>query len=61
MQGHRAWWSWLTAGVGGAQWGGGVAASQLCVECHDFEQSPDFLYGTEWPKIEHGLEPHMKK
>lgn len=33
---------------------GGVAASQLCVQCHDFEQSPTFLYGDKWPLIQHG-------
>ncbi|MCA8974093.1 MAG: hypothetical protein KDC98_05190 [Planctomycetes bacterium] len=38
---------------------GGAPASMLCVQCHDFEQSPDFLYGERWPLIEHGREPHM--
>ncbi|MCA8950079.1 MAG: hypothetical protein KDE27_11300 [Planctomycetes bacterium] len=38
---------------------GGTAPSMLCVQCHDFEQSPDFLYGDKWKLIEHGLEPHM--
>ncbi|MEO6597878.1 MAG: multiheme c-type cytochrome [Planctomycetota bacterium] len=33
---------------------GGVAASVLCVQCHDFEQSPDFLYQNKWPLIQHG-------
>jgi hypothetical protein len=33
---------------------GGVAPSLLCIQCHDFEQSPNFLYGERWPKIAHG-------
>ncbi len=33
---------------------GGVAASMLCIQCHDFEQSPNFVYGERWPLIEHG-------
>lgn len=40
---------------------GGAAPSVSCVVCHDFEQSPDFLYGDRWPKIEHGLEPHQRR
>lgn len=36
---------------------GGVAASILCAQCHDFEQSPDFLYSDKWPRIQHGREP----
>jgi hypothetical protein len=36
---------------------GGVPASVLCTQCHDFEQSPDFLYGDRWKVIEHGREP----
>lgn len=36
---------------------GGVLKSELCAQCHDFEQSPDFLYGDRWKVIEHGLEP----
>lgn len=40
---------------------GGVAASILCSQCHDFEQSPDFLYGTKWPLIQHGREPNQAK
>ncbi|MCR9244139.1 MAG: cytochrome c family protein [bacterium] len=40
---------------------GGLPKSQLCVQCHDFEQSPDFLYGTEWAKIQHGRESHWPK
>lgn len=39
----------------------GRRASELCAECHDFEQSPDFLYDQRWPKIEHGLEPGMRE
>jgi hypothetical protein len=39
---------------------GGIAASMLCIQCHDFEQSPTFLYGERWPKIEHGREPKPK-
>lgn len=38
---------------------GDVAPSLMCAECHDFEQSPDFLYGDRWAKIQHGREPHM--
>ena len=38
---------------------GGAQPSMMCVECHDFEQSPDFLYGEKWKLIEHGREPHM--
>jgi hypothetical protein len=33
----------------------------MCTTCHDFEQSPDFLYGDRWKLIEHGREPHMQK
>ena len=35
---------------------GGVPASVLCTQCHDFEQSPDFLYTDKWKLIEHGRE-----
>ncbi len=38
---------------------GGALPSEMCAECHDFEQSPDFLYGDRWKLIEHGREPHM--
>lgn len=38
---------------------GGVAPSLLCVQCHDFEQSPDFVYGAKWPLIQHGREPNQ--
>lgn len=40
---------------------GGVSPSMLCVQCHDFEQSPTFLYSDFWPKIEHGREPDQRK
>ncbi|MFM1870720.1 MAG: Perchlorate reductase subunit gamma precursor, partial [Planctomycetota bacterium] len=30
----------------------GVQPSLLCAQCHDFEQSPDFVYGDRWPKIQ---------
>jgi len=33
---------------------GGVLKSELCVQCHDFEQSPTFIYGERWQLIEHG-------
>jgi hypothetical protein len=33
---------------------GGIAPSLLCIQCHDFEQSPTFVYGERWPKIAHG-------
>lgn len=36
---------------------GNVQASVLCTQCHDFEQSPDFLYSTKWALIQHGREP----
>lgn len=36
---------------------GGQAASVLCTHCHDFEQSPDFVYTDRWAKIQHGREP----
>lgn len=35
----------------------GTEPSRLCTQCHDFEQSPDFLYTTKWAVIQHGLEP----
>lgn len=40
---------------------GGVQASVLCVQCHDFDQSPTFVYGDKWPLIQHGREPDQKK
>ena len=36
---------------------GGATASMLCTQCHDYEQSPNFLYGDKWPLIQHGREP----
>lgn len=36
---------------------GGIAPSVLCIQCHDFEQSPNFVYGDKWPLIQHGREP----
>lgn len=38
---------------------GGTAASVLCIQCHDFEQSPDFVYSQRWAPIQHGREPHQ--
>ena len=35
---------------------GDATKSQLCTQCHDFEQSPTFLYGERWPLIQHGRE-----
>jgi len=32
---------------------GGVLKSELCAQCHDFEQSPDFTYSERWKKIAH--------
>lgn len=40
---------------------GGVAASVSCTQCHDFEQSPNFVYGEKWKLIEHGREPNQQK
>lgn len=34
-----------------------LPASVLCTQCHDFEQSPTFVYGERWPHIAHGREP----
>jgi len=39
---------------------GGTAPSVLCIGCHDFEQSPDFVYSDRWAKIQHGREPQPK-
>ncbi len=36
---------------------GGVQGSVLCLQCHDYEQSPTFVYGDIWPRIAHGLDP----
>jgi hypothetical protein len=40
---------------------GGGMASVVCTQCHDFEQSPDFLYTNKWPLIQHGREPGQEK
>jgi hypothetical protein len=40
---------------------GGVMPSLLCTQCHDFEQSPDFVYGNKWPLIQHGREPSQTR
>jgi hypothetical protein len=32
----------------------GIEPSLLCVQCHDFEQSPTFVYGERWAHIAHG-------
>lgn len=40
---------------------GGVTKSQLCTQCHDYEQSPTFLYGERWPQIQHGREANQPK
>lgn len=40
---------------------GGVTPSLLCIQCHDFEQSPNFVYGERWPLIQHGREPGQVK
>ena len=29
------------------------AEKQLCITCHDGENSPDFDFKTYWPLIEH--------
>lgn len=39
---------------------GGVRPSELCVQCHDFEQSPSFVYPEKWPLIQHACEPNQK-
>lgn len=36
---------------------GGVTPSIMCTQCHDYEQSPEFVYGERWKVIEHGREP----
>jgi hypothetical protein len=36
---------------------GGLTPSVMCTQCHDYEQSPDFVYGDRWKVIEHGREP----
>lgn len=30
-----------------------TAEVQLCIKCHDYENSPDFNFDTYWPQIEH--------
>ncbi|MBM4060344.1 MAG: hypothetical protein FJ265_04490 [Planctomycetes bacterium] len=40
---------------------GAGTPSPACVACHDAEQSPDFVYGDRWPKIEHALEPGQRR
>jgi hypothetical protein len=40
---------------------GGAVPSMLCIQCHDFEQSPNFVYGERWPLIQHGREPSQVK
>ena len=35
---------------------GGELASVMCTQCHDFEQSPTFVYSERWAVIEHGKE-----
>jgi hypothetical protein len=32
----------------------GDVSPQVCLRCHDFEQSPDFEYAKRWKEIEHG-------
>jgi hypothetical protein len=34
----------------------GELPSIVCTSCHDFEQSPTFVYGERWSLIEHGRE-----
>jgi hypothetical protein len=36
---------------------GGALPSVMCTQCHDYEQSPEFVYGERWKLIEHGREP----
>lgn len=38
----------------------GAQASQLCTQCHDYEQSPTFVYGEKWAAIRHGREAHQQ-
>jgi hypothetical protein len=35
---------------------GGGTPSVVCTRCHDFEQSPTFVYSERWPLIEHARE-----
>jgi hypothetical protein len=32
----------------------------LCTQCHDYEQSPTFVYGDKWTAIRHGREAHQQ-
>ena len=32
----------------------GPVGSTRCVVCHDHDQSPDFVFGEQWPRIRHG-------
>ena len=36
---------------------GGVTPSVMCTQCHDYEQSPQFVYSERWKMITHGKEP----
>ena len=36
---------------------GGLTPSVMCTQCHDYEQSPEFVYSDRWKVIEHGKEP----
>lgn len=38
----------------------GAQPSLLCVQCHDYEQSPTFSYNEAWAKIVHGREPGQR-
>jgi hypothetical protein len=39
---------------------GGAQNSLLCTQCHDYEQSPTFVYGDKWATIRHGREAHQQ-
>jgi hypothetical protein len=39
---------------------GSAQGSQLCTQCHDYEQSPTFVYGDKWTAIRHGREAHQQ-
>ena len=32
-------------------------AVNICLECHDLDNSPQFDFDTYWPQVEHGEEP----
>jgi len=36
---------------------GGATPSVMCTQCHDYEQSPEFVYTQRWALIQHGKEP----